>query len=69
MNIQEGRYVFYFNIPVATFKLKPYREVVFIKCPQAFKKDVLNCVDEYAQATEAVSILANLSLTPMQITH
>lgn len=65
MNVIGGRFVCIgegrFSSVVATFQLKPHREVTFFKCPDAFKTIVLACVDEYAKATEAISILANLS--------
>lgn len=61
MNIQGGRHVYFFNIPVATFELKPHTRVVFIRCPRAYQDAVLQCVNEYAEASQAISILANLS--------
>lgn len=65
MNIIGGRFVCIkdedYSLVVATFQLKPHKEVTFLKCPEAFKMVVLSCVDEYAKATEAISILANLS--------
>ncbi len=63
MNIQEGRLVFYFDILVATFTIKPHKQVSFIKCPQPYQEQVLRCVEEYAKTTEAISILANVALT------
>lgn len=63
MNIKEGRLVFYFDILVATFTIKPHKQVCFIKCPQPYQEQVLRCVEEYAKTTEAISIIANVALT------
>lgn len=65
MNIKEGRLVFYFDILVATFTIKPHKQVCFIKCPQPYQEQVLRCVEEYAKTTEAISIIANVALTDL----
>lgn len=61
MNVQGGRHVYFFNICVAEFELKPHTRVVFMKCPRAYQNAVLQCINEYAEASQAISILANLS--------
>lgn len=61
MNVQGGRHVYFFDIIVATFELKPHTRVVFMRCPRAYQDAVLQCVNEYAEASQAISILANLS--------
>jgi hypothetical protein len=63
MNIKEGRLVFYFDILVATFTIKPHKQVCFIQCPKAYQEQVLRCVEEYAKTTEAISIIANVALS------